>query len=174
MTDWTAGYVADVGYIYGYYPELNPLRVQLAFLSAGLAFPESGSACELGFGQGLSTNIHAATSVTKWVGTDFNPSQAAFAQDLASVTAADARLFDESFAEFCARQDLQEFDFIGLHGIWSWVSDANREIIVDFVRRKLKVGGVLYVSYNTRPGWAAMVPMRHLLTEHVEALGAPG
>jgi SAM-dependent methyltransferase len=174
MTDWTAGYVADVGYTYGYYPELNPLRVQLAFLSAGLAFPESGSACELGFGQGLSTNIHAATSVTKWVGTDFNPSQAAFAQDLASVTAADARLFDESFAEFCARQDLQEFDFIGLHGIWSWVSDANREIIVDFVRRKLKVGGVLYVSYNTQPGWAAMVPMRHLLTEHVEALGAPG
>ena len=174
MTDWTAGYVADVGYTYGYYPELNPLRVQLAFLNAGLAFPESGSACELGFGQGLSANIHAAASMTTWAGTDFNPSHAAFAQEIASVTGADARLFDESFAEFCARDDLQEFDFIGLHGIWSWVSDVNRGVIVDFVRRKLKVGGVLYISYNTQPGWAAMVPMRHLLTEHVEALGAPG
>ena len=26
MTDWTAGYVADIGYTYGYYTELNPLR----------------------------------------------------------------------------------------------------------------------------------------------------
>lgn len=32
MSDWTAGYVADIGYTYGYYSELNPLRVQLAFL----------------------------------------------------------------------------------------------------------------------------------------------
>jgi len=26
MSDWTAGYVADIGYTYGYYTELNPLR----------------------------------------------------------------------------------------------------------------------------------------------------
>lgn len=36
MSDWTAGYVADIGYTYGYYTELNPLRVRLAFLNAGL------------------------------------------------------------------------------------------------------------------------------------------
>ena len=39
MSDWTAGYVADIGYTYGYYPELNPLRVNLAFLNAGLVAP---------------------------------------------------------------------------------------------------------------------------------------
>ena len=33
MTDWTAGYVADIGYTYGYYTELNPLRVRLAVLT---------------------------------------------------------------------------------------------------------------------------------------------
>jgi hypothetical protein len=42
MSDWTAGYVADVGYTFGYYTELNPLRLRLAFLNAGLAFPEVG------------------------------------------------------------------------------------------------------------------------------------
>lgn len=47
MSDWTAGYVADIGYTYGYYTELNPLRVRLAFLNAGLVPPEVGSACEL-------------------------------------------------------------------------------------------------------------------------------
>jgi len=173
MTDWTSGYVADIGYTFGYYAELNPLRVQLAFLQQGLVAPPVGAACELGFGQGLSANLHAAASVTQWHGTDFNPAQAAFAQELASASGSNAQLFDEAFAEF-AQRDMPEFDYIGLHGIWSWISDENRGVIVDFIRRKLKVGGVLYISYNTLPGWAAFAPMRHLMTEHAEVLGAEG
>jgi len=47
-------------------------------------------------------------------------------------------------------------------------------VIVDFIRQKLKVGGVLYISYNTLPGWAAFAPMRHLMTEHAEIIGAEG
>ncbi len=103
MTDWTAGYVADIGYTFGYYTELNPLRVKLAFLNAALAGPEVGSACELGFGQGVSANIHAAASVTHWHGTDFNPAQAGFAQELASVSGASAHLHDDAFADFANR-----------------------------------------------------------------------
>lgn len=174
MSDWTGGYVADIGYTHGYYVELNPQRIKLAFLRAGLAFPECANACELGFGQGMSSNLHAAGSVTSWYGTDFNPSQAGFAQQLAASSGASAHLYDEAFADFCSRPDLPQFDFIGLHGIWSWISDENRCLITDFVRRKLKVGGVLYVSYNTQPGWAAMAPMRDLLVEHAELMGAPG
>ena len=174
MTDWTSGYVADIGYTYGYYSALNPVRARLPFLSAGLAPPEVRTACELGFGQGMSANLHAAASVTRWHGTDFNPSHAAFARDLAGVAESHAELHDEAFAEFCQRPDLPEFDFIGMHGIWSWVSDENRSVIVDFVRRKLKVGGVLYVSYNTLPGWAAMLPLRHVMAEHAEVMAAPG
>ena len=174
MSDWTAGYVADIAYTYGYYQELNPLRIQLAFLNAGLVAPEVGVACELGFGQGLSVNVHAAASVTTWWGTDFNPAQAAFAQELAQVSGAGAQVFDQAFADFAQRPDLPDFDYIGLHGIWSWISDENRQVIVDFIRRKLKVGGVLYISYNTLPGWAAFAPMRHLMTEHAEVLGAEG
>jgi SAM-dependent methyltransferase len=174
MTDWTSGYVADIGYTYGYYAELNPLRARLALLSARLALPKSGTACELGFGQGMSANIHAAASTTKWYGTDFNPSQAGFAQHLAESFSNSPQLFDQSFAEFCGRDDLPDFDYIGLHGIWSWISDENRAIIVDFVRRKLKVGGVLYISYNTQPGWAPMVPVRDLLTQHAEVMAQQG
>ncbi|MCX7180684.1 MAG: methyltransferase regulatory domain-containing protein [Proteobacteria bacterium] len=174
MSDWTAGYIADIAYTYGYYHELNPIRVKLAFLNAGLALPETGSACELGFGQGLSVNMHAAASTTHWSGTDFNPSQAGFAQELAAVSGAGAALHDDAFADFARRSDLPDFDYIGLHGIWSWISDENRAVIADFIRRKLKVGGVLYVSYNTQPGWAAMMPMRDLLTEHAEVMGVAG
>jgi len=174
MSDWTAGYVADIGYTYGYYTELNPLRARLAFLNSGLVCPEFGTACELGFGQGMSANLHAAASVTQWHGTDFNPAQAGFAQELATASTAGAKLYDEAFADFAHRPDLPDFDYIGLHGIWSWISDENRAVIVDFIRRKLKVGGVLYISYNTQPGWAAFAPMRHLMAQHAQVLGADG
>ena len=174
MSDWTAGYVADIGYTYGYYQELNPLRARLAFLNAGLVPPEQGTHCELGFGQGLSANIHAAASGDTWYATDFNPAQAGFAQSLVRASGANAQLTDEAFAEFCTRTDLPDFDSIGLHGIWSWISDDNRSVITDFIRRKLKVGGVLYISYNTQPGWAAFAPMRHLMTQHAETLGTEG
>jgi len=57
MNHWTSGYISNIGYTYGYYQELNPQHVKLAFLNAGLVAPEFGTACELGFGQGLSANI---------------------------------------------------------------------------------------------------------------------
>src|ERR1700736_6599234 len=98
MADWTAGYVADISYIFGYYTELNPLGLQLAFLNAGLVAPaRGGAACALGFGQGLSINLHAAASVSQWVGTDFNPAHAGFAQELAGFSGAGALLFNQSF-----------------------------------------------------------------------------
>lgn len=174
MNDWTAGYVTDIDYTFGYYPELNPLRVKLAFINKGLVFPEVGAACELGFGQGLSTNLHAAASVCEWHGTDFNPAQVGFARQLAKESGNGANLYDETFAEFAARTDLPDFDYIGLHGIWSWISDENRAVIVDFLRRKLKVGGVLYISYNTMPGWAAFAAVRHLIKEYSEVMGPKG
>lgn len=180
MSDWNEGYITDIGYTYGYYTELNPLRTRLALLSAGWAAPAAlsdGPACELGMGQGVSVNVHAAASGNAWYATDFNPSQAAFAQELAGISGVDAlgtRIYDEAFADFCQRSDLPDFSFIGVHGIWSWISDANRAVIVDFVRRKLRVGGVLYISYNTQPGWAAMAPMRDLLAEHAQVMGVPG
>lgn len=174
MNDWTDGYVADIGYTYGYYSELNPLRIKQILTFAGLKYPEVGTACELGFGQGASVNVHAAASSIEWYGTDFNPSQAAFAQELAALCGSGAKLYDDSFESFVRRSDLPDFDFIGVHGIWSWINDENRAVIVDFIRRKLKVGGVLYISYNTLPGWSSFAPMRHLLTEHARIFGAEG
>ncbi len=174
MNNWTDGYIADIEYTYGYYGELNPLRVAMPFLNVALMPPTIATACELGFGQGVTVNIHAAASDVRWYGTDFNPGQAAFAQSLAESARSGAQLFDQSFGEFCNRADLPDFDFIALHGIYSWISDENQRSILDFVRRKLKVGGVLYISYNTLPGFAATGPLQHLLSEHGRVMAPPG
>jgi len=171
---WTAGYMTDIEYVHAYCTELNPLKQRLALLVSGLAASEPSVACELGFGQGLTVNIHAATSSLEWWGTDFNPVQAGFARQLTNLAGSGAKLFDQSFAEFCSRPDLPDFDIIGLHGIWSWISDENRTVLVDFIRRRLKTGGVLYISYNTFPGWAAFAPVQHLIKRYNDVMSAPG
>jgi Predicted methyltransferase regulatory domain len=168
MKNWADGYPLGIEYTHGYQAELNPLRLQLAFLNVGMAAPQVTTACELGFGQGESMNLHAAASTTQWFGTDLCVVHAAHAREAAAASGAAAKFFDESFADFCRRSDLPDFDFIGLHGVWSWVSDENRRTIVDFVNRKLRDGGVLYASYNTLPGHAAFLPVQDLLTRSVD------
>jgi hypothetical protein len=170
MTDWTA----DLDASFSYYPELNPLRLRLAFLNTGLHFPEIGTACELGFAQGVSVNLHAAASLTQWFGTEINPAHTQFAQQVAHIAGADAELFDQAFAEFCSRADLPDFDYIALNGVWNWVNDENHALIVDFIQRKLKVGGVVYVSYDTQAGWSTLSPVRDLLAEHADIMGTHG
>lgn len=168
MQSFTEGYVTEFGYTYGYYAELNPLRAALPILRQGAAMPPIKTACELGFGQGISINIHAAAQDIQWYGTDFNPRQVNFARSLADACKSKADLANEAFAQFCRRQNLPMFDFIGLHGIWSWINDANKAAIVDLVKNKLAVGGILYISYNCYPGWSPMFPVRELLTLYEE------
>jgi hypothetical protein len=171
--DWTSGYVAEIDYTYGYYRDLAPGLIDFSLLSSGHLPPRRSGMhyLELGFGQGISASIHAAASPGEYWGTDFNPVQAAHAQGLVQVAGADAKFFDDSFADFAARDDLPDFDYIILHGIWSWVSDENRRVLVDIFRDRLKVGGIVYFSFNTLPGWAAAMPLRHMMSIHMEAAG---
>jgi SAM-dependent methyltransferase len=170
---WSEGYVTEVGYTHGYYPELNPLRAGFCLLMEGWAPPPPGPCCELGFGQGVSLAMHAAGDPQRrWWGNDFNPAHALHARGLVDAAGADAVVAEQSFEDFCSRSDLPEFAFIAAHGVWSWVSEANRQRIVDFVRRHLMPGGVLYLSYNLMAGWSALLPLRQLLADH-ERWAAP-
>ena len=164
------GYVEGIPYTYGYHAEVDPARMQATLRRAGLAPPVVATACELGFGQGLSLAIHAVAGGARWWGTDLMPEHAASARALVAGTAARLEVADQPFAVFCARDDLPQFDFIGLHGVWSWVSAANRERIVSFLQRRLRPGGVFYLSYNALPGWAPMLPLRTMLMARMAAM----
>ena len=151
------------------------MRANFSLLIEGYAGLPPGPCCELGFGQGVSLAMHAtANPARRWWGTDFNPGHAVHAAELLQAAGVDAAVEEQSFAEFCARDDLPSFAYISLHGVWSWISDQNRKVIVDFLRRKLMPGGVAMISYNTMPGWAPMLPLRHLLLQHAQLLSPPG
>ena len=174
--EWTSGYRADIDYTYGYYRELAPGLIDFALAYAGFEPPPAAGGgmryLELGYGQGVSANIHAAAAPGEYWGADFNPVHAANAQSLARVSGADAHFSDESFEDLAHRDDLPPMDYIVLHGIWSWVSDANRRNIVDIIRKRLRVGGTVYMSYNTLPGWAVAMPLRQLMTLHAGSAGS--
>ena len=172
--DWTSGYVASINYTFGYYPELNPLRLEFALANYGVRAPHVRNACELGFGHGVNLGINSINSDVNWYGTDFNPSQALFAKSMAANTENDTKIYDEDFLKFCSRKELPQFEFIVLHGIWSWVSNENRSIILDFLKEKLAIGGVVYISYNTQPGLSSMVPVRDILTRHATHISSAG
>lgn len=175
MSSWNMGYHTDVPYSFGYFRDLNPLYVKYQFTLSGLAFPDfkNGNACELGFGQGISINMHAATSTTQWYGTDFNPLQVNFARQIASLSQTPVHLLDNSFEQLANRDDLPMFDFIGLHGIWSWINRENQGYIVDFIRDHLNIGGVVYVSYNVSPGFLAFEPVRYLMKTYNDRMVSP-
>lgn len=161
MADWSGGYVTEVTYPYSYRSDMNPVRIRALLTLAGYEVPSGSVVCELGFGQGVAINIHACTQADSvYVGTDFSPAQTGFAQSLQSQTGANMLLVDESFEQFCQRDDLPQFDFIFAHGIWSWVSEENRQWIEQFIAKQLKVGGAFVFSYNALPGWSVFAPIR--------------
>lgn len=173
--NWSHGYVADLTYSHGYYHELAPPFIRFFLLMNGLANAQSQGPynyCELGFGQGVSGNLNAAANPRgHFVGTDFQPEHALFARSLAAKAGLQAQWLAHGFEEML-ELDFPQFDFITLHGVWSWIDERARAAVVEFIRRKLKLGGVVYMSYNVMPGWSAEKPLRDLLYLHTD--GANG
>ena len=177
MSDWSAGYVTEVGYPYGYYRDLTPHNLALAALSKGVAAPGLDGApvrvLELGCGQGYSANlIAAANPAIDYTAIDFNPAHIAGASALAAEAGTkNARFREASFEEFANDKGEAPFDVITLHGVYSWVSAEQRAHVIRIAREKLRPGGILYVSYNCYPGWAASVPIHRLFAD--VAAGSP-
>lgn len=167
MTTWTDGVAALLPATYGFHPDLTPAMLNFALLSQGYGAPsESFSYCELGVGQGLSLTIHGATHPSaQFVAVEPNPTAAAQALSLTQSAALGNVVFCEEDYEELLKRDLPAFDYICLHGTYSWVSAATRQAIVDFIAAHLKVGGVVFLSYNCLPGLAAIAPLRELMVQ---------
>jgi len=172
MTDpsWSDGYVVDLDYTRGYFRELSPAHLRFVLLLAGMEPPGAAQPFtyyELGCGNGYSTALHAAASPHgRFCGVDFNPTHIHHAQKLAQDTGVgNVRFLEKSFAELL-EFDLEDADYIVLHGVWSWVGEEQRAQVLEFLRRRLKPGGIVYLSYNALPGLAQVAPLQHLLNAH--------
>ena len=173
MSGWSQGYITAIPYTHGFHRELAPVAMRMALLAAGVSHdidPVRFRVCELGCGRGLDCNILAATQpLASFTGVDFNPAHVADARVLAAAAGlANVEFVESDFSAFEAR-NLQPFDIVLLHGVWSWVSVENRDVILRFLERHLRPGGIAYVSYNALPGWSQLQPLGRLVYELVAA-----
>ncbi|QIE24592.1 class I SAM-dependent methyltransferase [Caballeronia sp. SBC2] len=144
--NWTAGYNTSVAYANSYHHEQSPTFLNACLVMQRVSPPsiDKFTYCELGFGQGLTALILAATHPNgDFYACDFNPLHV-----LAAVSVRDeARLpnltlLENDFGELAqGKVELPQFDYITMHGILSWISDETRAQIVQFLRRYLKPGG---------------------------------
>lgn len=165
--DWTGGYVTQEPYVIRFHRALNPRRMGLALLTNGydaLSCDQPYTYMELGFGQGVTlVMLAAANPHAQFYGVDFLSEHVAHAQSLADAAGLqNIHLRQISFSEL-HQHPWPAFDFIAMHGVWTWVTANFRSDILRFVNAQLKPGGVAYVSYNAMPGWAVMEPVRELL-----------
>ena len=176
MAQWDEGYVTDVAYTSNFYRELTPGWLCLSSLLLGHRPPDTTSAfcyADLGCGNGFTSLMVAACypQAEVW-GFDFNPAHIEFANNLAAHAGLGNVHFTEaSFADIATLPDtaLPDFEFIIAHGVLSWISPANRRHLMQVITRRLKPGGLMYLSYNVAAGWASMVPVRALMRMLTEA-----
>lgn len=126
---------------------------------------------ELGCGGGVSlVTLAAANPDGEFWGVDLNAQHVAYARDLAArggVT--NLEVIECNFRDL-ERRRLPLFDFVVLHGVYAWVSEEVRQVLVGTLARLVAPGGVALVSYNAMPGSSVVQPLREMLIRHSQAM----
>jgi len=165
----SAGYVTDVAYVPGFYPHLAPKALRHVAILNRIKPPAVADGfkyLELGCGLGRTlTTLAAANPRGSFVGVDLNPQHTAqIARDIEVGGLSNARIVTSDFSQL--PDDLRDFDFITLHGVWSWVAPDVRTDILRIASERLSPGGLLLLSYNAMPGWAHLQPIRGILRQY--------
>ncbi|MCZ6855011.1 MAG: class I SAM-dependent methyltransferase, partial [Gammaproteobacteria bacterium] len=151
------GYVKDASYPTTYFRELAPVWLNYVAALGGVEprrLDRNFSYLELGSGPGFSTIIHAACyPAGEFHACDFNSESIAMGERYADDLAIQNVVFHAASFDELLERDLPDFDFIVLHGVYSWIGTPARQTIHHLIRKQLKPGGLVYVGYNCMPGW---------------------
>jgi SAM-dependent methyltransferase len=169
MTRDLNGYATDIPYLRDFKPMLAPAWLDHVALVAGVEPPtrQDGFAwCDLGCGQGVTAALLAATHPTGvFHGIDAMPVHIDHARRLAAEAAIRNVCFHAiDFAE-TLDLELPQFDYIVAHGVYTWIDPENQLTLRQFIDRRLKPGGLVYLGYNAMPGWARDLPFQRLVRE---------
>lgn len=155
----------EVPYMAASFSNTHPEILAVTALLRGLdPAPLSGArVLELGCARGANL-VPMAVSMpgAEFVGVDLSKRQIAEAKEMAEAVGAgnvtfhamDLRDVDASFGEF---------DYVVAHGLYSWVPPDVQEAVLDVSARRLSPRGILYLSYNTFPGWHVSMMFRDMM-----------
>ncbi len=169
-TSGAAGYLNELSFTDRFHRELAPSWLNyVAMLNDFQPQPllQPFTYLDLGCGFAQSTLINAAALPhAEFHACDFNAAHIEAAKAVAErMEVSNVRFHACSFADLLNDSSVPTFDFIVLHGIYSWVDADVISTVHALVSKLLRPGGFLYLSYNCYPGWAAEEPLRKLMNE---------
>lgn len=102
--NWSEGYFVHIPYTVGYYRELASAYLRFCLLLKGILPPPAMDFryCELAMGNGYSANIHATANDGIFVGLDFIPEHALFAERMAREAKSGLNVHDADTVDFCS------------------------------------------------------------------------
>jgi SAM-dependent methyltransferase len=165
MIDDSNGYVTDVAYLPGFYPFMTPAVMRYVASSHGIAPPphERFRFLELGCGLGTTLlTLAAADPTAHFTGVDFMPVHVdGMRRTIDACGLGNVELHCCDFADLPT--EMPRYDFITLHGVFSWVSPETRHRLLEIIDRCLADDGIVEVTYNCMPGWSSLLPVRSMI-----------
>jgi methyltransferase-like protein/SAM-dependent methyltransferase len=149
-------------------PQAHPDRLSSLAKLFGLNAPAIESARVLQVGYAIGNNlIHLATDFPngRFTGIELSSKHAIEEQSLIeSMQLKNVHI--ECLDLNDVEKDLGRFDYIIMHGIFSWSSQKLQERLLQICSKNLSKHGVAYVSYNTYPGWHFRGMVRDMMLYH--------
>jgi len=164
-----------IPYPAGAYCQSHPDRLEILATLFGMSPPDVRRCrvLELGCADGANLiPMACALPESTFVGIDLSQRQIKDGQEIISALGLsniellhrDIRSVDGS---------LGTFDYVIVHGIYSWVPTEVQEKILSICRERLTENGVAYVSYNTYPGWRMRGMLRDMMLYHSRKFDDP-
>jgi SAM-dependent methyltransferase len=145
--------------------QTHPSRMAVAATVLGLT-PAPVDHCRvLEIGAAVGANLIPMAEVlpnSEFVGIDLSAREIAIAE----VALAASGLKNVRFVrmDLCDLDDsFGLFDYIIVHGVYSWVPAPVRERLMEVCKERLSGNGICYVSYNTYPGWHHLQAIREAM-----------
>lgn len=146
-------------------PDIHPSNLATLATLFNLQPPpvETGRILELGCGNGINL-IATAQSLpqAQCLGIDYSVRQIADGQQIIDeVGLSNVTLKSLDILEFDERFGI--FDYIVIHGVYSWVAEKVQEKLLSICQQHLSPKGIAYISYNTYPAWHINQIMRDMM-----------
>lgn len=131
----------------------------------GLTPKDSRKARVLELGSSFGGNIISQALYNpeaKFIGVDLTAEQVKKGNEvIEKIGLQNIKLIEKNILDI--NEDFGKFDYIIVHGVFSWVPDNVKEKIIKICNENLTEEGIAYISYNTYPGWKEPDKVREMM-----------
>ena len=162
------GYVSDSLYPSNFHQSFQPPWTDWILERHALVPPRGAGApftlVDLGCGDGLGLIVTAAAHPQgRFVGIDVSPDHVA--RGTALISQAGLENISLHCLDFLSARSLADgaADYVTAQGVLAWVSETNRQALLDLAAAWLAPGGAFTVGYNSYPGWGQVAAFQRLV-----------